>query len=202
VVGVPTAPAEDLLQRAAPNQSVSGSELPVSNRKSLERRRGDAQVHPFGGCCGGDRVLGLGAARGGPGRHRRHRPRLTRENVTTAALGGVSAVVASGEIPQAVLLHAAAWPRGLPEDQDPPIWALAPSNASVVTGRPVVPAARTPANQRGHASELPVSRSERLERRSAMRKLVRLAITAAVTAFLVWVLPAAAHAGLSVTGAD
>jgi hypothetical protein len=35
-----------------------------------------------------------------------------------------------------------------------------------------------------------------------MRKLVRLAITAAVTAFLVWVLPAAAHAGLSVTGAD
>ena len=35
-----------------------------------------------------------------------------------------------------------------------------------------------------------------------MRKLVRLAITAAVTVFLVWVLPAAAQAGLTATAVD
>ena len=34
-----------------------------------------------------------------------------------------------------------------------------------------------------------------------MRRLIRLAITAVVTAFLVW-LPAAAQAGLTATGVD
>jgi len=35
-----------------------------------------------------------------------------------------------------------------------------------------------------------------------MRKLIRLAITAVVTVFLVWALPAAAQAGLTATAAD
>jgi hypothetical protein len=35
-----------------------------------------------------------------------------------------------------------------------------------------------------------------------MRKLIRLAITAVVTAILVWVLPAAAQAGLTATAVD
>jgi hypothetical protein len=35
-----------------------------------------------------------------------------------------------------------------------------------------------------------------------MRKLVRLVISAAVTVFLVWMLPAAAHAGLTATAID
>jgi hypothetical protein len=35
-----------------------------------------------------------------------------------------------------------------------------------------------------------------------MRRLIRLAITAVVTALLVWVLPAAAQAGLTATAAD
>jgi hypothetical protein len=35
-----------------------------------------------------------------------------------------------------------------------------------------------------------------------MRRLIRLAITAVVTALLVWVLPAAAQAGITATAAD
>lgn len=35
-----------------------------------------------------------------------------------------------------------------------------------------------------------------------MRKLIRLAITAVVTGLLVWVLPAAAQAGITATGVD
>ena len=35
-----------------------------------------------------------------------------------------------------------------------------------------------------------------------MRRRIRLAITAVVTVFLVWVLPAAAQAGLTATAAD
>ena len=35
-----------------------------------------------------------------------------------------------------------------------------------------------------------------------MRKVIRLAITAVVTGFLVWVLPAAAQAGIIATGVD
>jgi hypothetical protein len=35
-----------------------------------------------------------------------------------------------------------------------------------------------------------------------MRRIVRLAITAVVTGFLVWVLPAAAQAGLTATAID
>ena len=35
-----------------------------------------------------------------------------------------------------------------------------------------------------------------------MRKLIRLAITAVVTGFLVWVLPVAAQAGIVATGVD
>jgi hypothetical protein len=35
-----------------------------------------------------------------------------------------------------------------------------------------------------------------------MRKLIRPAITAVVTAFFVWLVPAAAQAGLTATGID
>jgi ferric-dicitrate binding protein FerR (iron transport regulator) len=58
------------------------------------------------------------------------------------------------------------------------------------------------ANQRLDDSELPVLQPESLERRSVVRKLIRLAITAAVTAFLVWLLPVAAQAGIVATGID
>jgi hypothetical protein len=69
-------PTEDLHRAAAPNQSVSGSELPVSQQEKSGKEEGYAQVHPFGDYCGGDRVLGLGAARGGPRQPHRHRHRL------------------------------------------------------------------------------------------------------------------------------
>ena len=35
-----------------------------------------------------------------------------------------------------------------------------------------------------------------------MRKFIRLAISAVVTGFLVWVLPVAAQAGITATGVD
>jgi hypothetical protein len=57
-------------------------------------------------------------------------------------------------------------------------------------------------NQSVSGSELPVYNRKSLERRRAMRKSIRLAVAAVVTGFLVWVLPAAAHAGIVATGVD
>ena len=76
-------------------------------------------------------------------------------------------------------------------------------NASEAAGgRALVPATRTPANRSVSGSEFSVSYRKSLERRSAMRRRIRLAITAVVTVFLVWVLPAAAQAGITATAAD
>ena len=72
--------------------------------------------HPSGGHCGGDRVLGL-AARGGPGRNHRHSHRLNPRERDHRRIGQRLDGGGFRRDPSVRLLHAAAWPRGLQEDQ-------------------------------------------------------------------------------------
>ncbi len=53
---------------AAPNQCESASELPVSQQEKSGRRSAMRRCIRLANYCRGDRVLGLGAARCGPGR--------------------------------------------------------------------------------------------------------------------------------------